>query len=63
MAKFKIVLDRCEYLTTTIEVEAETLEQAEEQALENCWNDDVDWDCYDSDGPDIDNYSSHEVVE
>lgn len=61
MSKFKIVLDRCEYLTTTIMVEADTLEQAELQALENCWDDGVDWDCYDSDGPNVDTYSSFEI--
>lgn len=54
MAKFKVVVDRVEYLTTTIIVEADNIGLAEEIALNECYNDQVDWDCYDSDGPTID---------
>ena len=63
MAKFKVVIDRVEYLTTTIYVEADTLNIAEDQALTDCWNDNVEWNCYDSDGPYIDDFGTCEIKE
>lgn len=54
MAKFKVVVDKTEYLTTTIYVEASNISEAEDKALNECYDGDIDWDCYDSDGPTID---------
>lgn len=54
MAKFKVVVDRAEYLTTTLYIEAANISEAEDKALNECYNGDIDWDCYDSDGPTID---------
>lgn len=54
MAQFRVVIDKTEYLTTTVFVEADTIELAEAKALDACYDCEVDWQCYDSDGPSVD---------
>lgn len=54
MAMYKVIVDRVEYLTTTLYVEADNMEVAMDKALDNCYSDDVVWECYDTDGPWVD---------
>lgn len=54
MAQFRVVIDKTEYLTTTVFVEAGNIEEAEIKALDACYDCEVDWQCYDSDGPSVD---------
>ena len=48
MPVFKVVVDRVEYLSAVIEVEAANEGVAREMAMDEVYSGDCEWDCYDS---------------